>query len=330
MLRWSIEKIILELKYTWKISRNASDEKVNLIVKVTDDQFIGKGEAAPNVRYNESADELVKQFDFFLSLKPEVIGSIAQLDDYLNRFEISNALKFAIESAYVHYKCSLEQKSISEVLQIQKPVTIGTSYSIPIMEIGKMKDFYLQNKLDRFPFIKIKIDAESGTDAIDFVTRFCSQPLMVDANEAFADVDACICFLEKIKKNKIEFIEQPMPSAMIDESIYLKKYSPFRLFGDESIITEADFSLLKKMFDGVNIKLMKAGGYFNGIHLLKEARKQKMQTMIGCMVETSLGISSAMNLCSLTDYADLDSFLLVKNEPFSLVNEKEGNLFHSK
>lgn len=330
MLRWSIEKIILELKYTWKISRNASDEKVNLIVKVTDEQFSGSGEAAPNIRYNESADELIRQFDSFLSQKPELINSISQMEDSLNSLEISNALRFAIESAYVHYRSSFEHKTVFDVLKIEKPVSVPTCYSIPIMDIGGIKDFYVQNNLDRFPYIKIKIDAESGTDAIDYVSRFCSQPLMVDANEAFSDVDSCIYFLEKLKKNKIEFIEQPMPSSMTDESVYLKKYSPFMLFGDESIINEADFSLLKKMFDGVNIKLMKAGGYFNGIRLLKEARKQNMQTMIGCMVETTLAISSGMNLCSLTDYADLDSFLLVKNEPFNLVTEMDGNLSFSK
>src|SRR5438552_5603192 len=106
---------------------------------------------------------------------------------------------------------------------------------------------------------------------------------------------------------------------MVDESLYLKKYSPFTLFADESITTEADFSLLRKMFDGINMKLMKAGGYLNGIRLLKEAKKAGMKTMIGCMVETTLGISSGMNLCSLADYTDLDSFLLLKNEPFDLI-----------
>ena len=80
------------------------------------------------------------------------------------------------------------------------------------------------------------------------------------------------------------------------------------------------------MFDGVNVKLMKAGGYLNGIRLLKEAKANKMQTMIGCMVETTLGISAGMHLCSLADYVDLDSFLLLKNEPFNKIHEMDGEL----
>ena len=72
------------------------------------------------------------------------------------------------------------------------------------------------------------------------------------------------------------------------------------------------------------MKLMKAGGYLNGIRILREARTHKLKTMIGCMVETTLGISSALNLSSLADYIDLDSFLLLTQEPFSLVHEKDG------
>ena len=137
---------------------------------------------------------------------------------------------------------------------------------------------------------------------------------------------AFIYFLEGIKKKNIEFVEQPLPSSFLEESVYLKRYAPFRLFADESITAEADFGLLKKMFDGVNIKLMKAGGYLNAIRLLREAKNQGMQTMIGCMVETTLGISSACHLASQADYFDLDSFLLVKNEPYQLIDEHEGKL----
>src|SRR5207237_992157 len=86
------------------------------------------------------------------------------------------------------------------------------------------------------------------------------------------------------------------------------------LFADESITNDADFSLLKEMFNGVNIKLMKAGSYYNSIRLLKEAKANNLQTMIGCMVETTLGITSAMNLCSVADYADLDSLCLIRRK----------------
>jgi glutamate racemase len=83
---------------------------------------------------------------------------------------------------------------------------------------------------------------------------------------------------------------------------------------------------LKNQFHGVNVKLMKSGSYQTGIQQLKEARRLGMQTMIGCMVETSLGISSALCLTSLTDFIDLDGHLIVSNEPFHLIDERGGML----
>jgi L-Ala-D/L-Glu epimerase len=326
MLQWSVEKKVLELKYAWAISRNISDTKTNLFVQVSDGIHTGIGEAAPNVRYNESPADLESQFRIFLKENISVLQTVEELNEVLKRLKLSNALCFAIESAFVHCLSTKEKKSVHSFLSLKSPGTISTAYSIPIMEIGKMKSFYTDNKLSRFRFIKIKVNEENALDAVTNLSQFCEQPLIIDANEAFKDVERCIYFLERIKKRHIEFIEQPLPSSMVDESLYLKKYSPFTLFADESITNEADFSLLRKMFDGINMKLMKAGGYLNGIRLLKEAKKAGMKTMIGCMVETTLGISSAMHLCSLADYADLDSWLVVKNEPYNLIKENNGEL----
>lgn len=330
MLHWSIEKKILELKYTWKISRNASDSKTNLVVAVGEGIHSGHGEAAPNIRYNETPEQLENEFRTFLDAKPGVIQSPGELSEFLQKIQVSHALRFGIESAYIHYWCAKNNSTVQEFLGIQKVASVPISFSIPIMETGKMKSFYLENNLDRFRYIKIKVNAEEMTDAVNYLSTFCGQPLIVDANEAFRDVEQCIRTLEKIKKAKIEFIEQPMPSAMMEESAYLKKYSPFVLFADESVTDEADFGELKRMFDGINVKLMKAGGYLNAAKLLKEARKNNMKTMIGCMVETTLAISSGLHLCALADYADLDSFLVVKNEPYGLGKESEGILSYTQ
>ncbi|MEO8085586.1 MAG: enolase C-terminal domain-like protein [Bacteroidota bacterium] len=326
MIHWSIEKKILELKYTWKISRNASDSKTNLFVKVGDSMFGAEGEVAPNIRYHETPEQVEKEFQQFLTSKPEIIQSSEELTEFLERVQVSHALRFGIESAYIHYWCAKRKISVQEFLGIETVTSTPISYSIPIMDVGKMKSFYEENNLQRFPFIKIKVNADDMTDAVTYLSTFCGQPLIVDANEAFQNVEDCIHTLEKIRKRRIEFIEQPMPSSMQDESIYLKKHSPFTLFADESVTDKADFSQLKQMFDGINVKLMKAGGYLNAVRLLKEARANKMKTMIGCMVETTLAISSGLHLCALADYADLDSFLVVKNEPYGLVKEENGIL----
>jgi L-alanine-DL-glutamate epimerase-like enolase superfamily enzyme len=104
----------------------------------------------------------------------------------------------------------------------------------------------------------------------------------------------------------------------------LKKTCPFDLIADESIEDQGDFDFLKTQFHGVNMKLMKAGGYLNGLKILNSAREKGLKTMVGCMIESSLGIYSAYNLASNVDYLDLDGFIIIKDDPFNLLVEENG------
>jgi len=324
-LTWNIEPITLDLKYTWKISRNASDQKTNLIVTIRSGSHTGKGEAAPNIRYDESAEAGLAGFSRFVEHADHAVD-IDTLHDAIHRAGLFKSLAFAIESAWFNLEESRTGKTFFELTSTPVPETIGTSYTIPIMEIGKMKSFYEENRLGRFPSIKLKVNADNAFDSLMHLFSFSESPVMIDPNESFTDVEQCIYLLEKVSRKPILLVEQPMPAMMVEEAEYLKQYSPFPLFADEAITDDADFERLKRSYDGVNVKLMKAGGMLNGLRLLREAKRHGMKTMVGCMVETTLGISSAMKLCGLADYADLDSFMLLKEEPFGLVKETNGYL----
>jgi L-Ala-D/L-Glu epimerase len=325
VLRWTISEKALNLRYNWKIARNESFTKNNFFIEVSSGNSKGIGEVAPNIRYNETSDNIQKEFSDFLNSHPEDIKNIDQLIELLKKIKMCNSLRFGIESAYIHFFCNQHNKDIYEFLKISKPSFIHTSYTIPIMPPGDVKTFIEKHNLKIFKSLKIKINTE-GLDLIDEVSKYYKGPVRVDANEAWKDVEALLLFLEKIKSYNIEFIEQPLPYNLVEEYIHLKKHSPFELMGDESITDSADLSLLSKQFHGINMKLMKAGGYLNGINILRSAREYGMKTMIGCMVETTLGISSGMHLCALADYVDLDGFFVIEKEPFGLVKEVDGNL----
>jgi L-Ala-D/L-Glu epimerase len=203
--------------------------------------------------------------------------------------------------------------------------TLLTPY--PIMSPEKLADYFGQYRPQRFKYIKLKVNHENLVDFVKEVRRLCANPLMIDANEAYLEPDQLLMDLEKVGERSIEFIEQPFPSGFVTEYQYLKPKSPFPVFADESVTDEADFEILATCFHGINVKLMKAGGYLNGIRLLQEARTRGLKTMIGCMVETGLGISSGLQLASLSDYLDLDSFLILKEDLYPFVGEKGGMLF---
>jgi hypothetical protein len=158
----------------------------------------------------------------------------------------------------------------------------------------------------------------------DFMFKFDHDFKEVNIPINEIDTINLIQFLPKLKKYPILFVEQPMPAYLKEEYVYLKKHTPFPLMADESVLDRPDMSALEKQFHGINMKLMKAGGYLNGLRILNEARRRKMKTMVGCMVETTLGIHSAWNLCAGVDYADLDGCLILANEPFEMLNEENG------
>lgn len=324
---WRIEEKVLHLKYSWKISRNTSDTKTNLFIYAGHEKCFGIGEAAPNVRYGELPAELVKDFQRIKDFLPKDTKTpVAALANYLETEKIPNALRFAIESAYVHWICKERKIAVQDFLGLPAVNKVATSFSLPIMPVNELSNFINHNQLQRFPYIKVKINKEEGFDILTEVARHVNKPLIIDPNESFLDVEELLQFIQKIKDFNVLMLEQPMPAKLEEEYKYLAPRSPFPVFADESMTDAEDIYYLAQQFHGVNMKLMKAGGYLKGISQLKKAQKMGLKTMIGCMVETSLGIGSAMNLGGLVQFADLDGFLILQDDPFGNVVEKQGFL----
>lgn len=326
MIQWSIEWLQLDLKYTWKISRNASTFKRNAIIAVKSQSSVGIGEVAPNIRYHETPENLAIEFEKFIQSGANHIGDLSELTALLHQLNLHQALRFGIESAYIHMMCHAERKSFSELMLVPKVHTVPTSFSFPMMEINRLANFYNQQNLSRFSKLKVKVGKHNATETISEICRISHQPLIIDANEAFESADDVLIFFETLKTFPIAYIEQPLPDGMEDEYVYLKKHSPYEIIADESICADADFEKLKNQFHGINMKLMKAGGYIRGLELLELARHHGMKTMIGCMIETTLGISSALHVSHNVDYIDLDGFMVIQEDPFHLVHEENGCL----
>jgi L-alanine-DL-glutamate epimerase-like enolase superfamily enzyme len=195
---------------------------------------------------------------------------------------------------------------------------------MPIIPVGEIKEYLAP--LKRFHSLKIKVNAETGEEMLREINKHTSAKLRVDANEGWQDLDSFMRFQESLSGMNIELIEQPFSSTMSAEYRELKKITPYKLLADESIEDVGDFSELAKQFHAVNIKLMKTGSLIGARDLLIEAKKHNLQAMMGCMIETTIGISYGMLFTGMVEYVDLDGFLLVKDEPFHLVTEKEGLL----
>lgn len=328
-MHWSFEKITLPLKYSWALSRSTDVVKTNYIVHIHQKGRIYSGECAPNLRYGETHDIVEGAIERWMSVQPNAPNHII-LHQLLEDASVPYSLRFAIEWAWL--QCSGGIELIQSMLNIPKQ-GVDTFYTIPVMDPKDMVAFYYKYELNRFSRIKLKINAKDSFSLAAEALELCKghrQMLAVDANEAFANETECLAFLQQFGHD-LMFLEQPIPASATEEYSKLRKSKIKKnintpIMADESVTHSLDVPYVRSHFDGVNIKLMKTGSFINAVNIINTARQNGLYTMVGCMVETTMAIEAACRLASLSTYADIDSFMLLENEPYQKVVEQNGRI----
>ncbi len=172
----------------------------------------------------------------------------------------------------------------------------------------------LETVLD-FPRIKVKLGAPGDVENLKRIRARFSGMLQVDANTAWSPADA-VRVLRQIEPLGIELVEQPVAREDLDGLRWVRDRSPIPVFADECCHTLRDLGNLKGRCDGVNLKIMKAGGIREMLRMIHAARALGLKIMLGSMVETSLALSAAAQLGPLVDYLDLDGHWLLRDDPF--------------
>jgi len=147
----------------------------------------------------------------------------------------------------------------------------------------------------------------------------------VDANQGWS-LDDAKRLAPILADLDVEYIEQPLRRGSFEDGKRLKELSPLPIFADEDSHLAADIPLLAQVYHGINIKLIKTGGLLEARRMLAAAREHDLQVMVGCMVETSAGITAAAQIAPLCDHVDLDGHVLITNDPFDGCGWDEGRL----
>ena len=171
-----------------------------------------------------------------------------------------------------------------------------------------------------------KILAVSDEEILNAVRSVTDKPIRVDANEGWKKKEVALEKIKWLKDMGVEFIEQPMPSNMIEETKWLRDRIDMPIVADEAVKTASDIPILAQAYDGINIKLMKAGGLQEAMRMIHMAKALDMKIMLGCMIESSIAISAAAHLSPFVDWADLDGNLLLREDPFRGVKVDQGKL----
>jgi L-alanine-DL-glutamate epimerase-like enolase superfamily enzyme len=329
-VKLKFRRLDLQLVDPWTIARARETTLIAVVdVELTDgDGFIGLGEASPAARYNESVEK-VEAFLAKLDANRLCVNDIDSNISYLRAISPgSMAAKCAIDIALIDAAAKRAKQPVYDFLGLgfrdQHHVTSFT-IGIDTPEVIRRKVLAAA----QYPILKMKVgvpEDKANLRALRDVAP--SKVVRVDANEGWATKEQALAMIEWLATDgRIQFVEQPMPASVLAKDwVWLKQRSPLPIFADESYHLAEDAERVAGCFHGVNVKLVKAGGITPAVEALRAARKLGLQTMLGCMIETSLLTSAAAHLAELCDYLDLDGNLLIKNNPYAGVTADKGIL----
>ncbi len=328
--RFTLSTQRLTLRHTWTISRNSSDFKDNVFVCIERDGVQGWGEAAPNVRYAESAAQTLVVLERARSLfaSNDWFDYVDLREKWESITKGQSCAGAALDMAVLDWVGRKLGVPLYRLFGLDRAKTPITTFSIGIdtPEVVRQK---VREAAD-FPILKIKVGRDNDAEILAAVRDVTDRPLRVDANEGWRDKTVALEKIHWLQGLGVELIEQPLPADMLDETAWLRERVDIPIIADEAVKHAADIPKLARAYDGINIKLMKAGGIQEAIRMIHVARALGMKVMLGCMIASSVAISAAAHLSPLVDYADLDGHLLIANDPFAGVTVEQGKLVLSE
>ena len=317
-MRLEHEILTLRTMHPFTIARGgASEWRVVWVRLIDDDGAEGWGEAAPSRFYGESADSVVAALRAFSPLleraDPWAIDSIeAELDRAL-RFNA--AAKVAVSAALHDLAAKRLGIPLYKLWGLDPATAPQSSFTIGI---GDEKELRRKVKdAAGYPVLKVKLGTNRDAEIVRTVRDAAPHAVLrVDANAAWTPKQA-LSMMDVLMECDVEFVEQPLPPHDVAGMRFVRDRAPLPIIADESCLTNTDIPRLVGAVDGINIKLAKCASLREALRMIGTARAHGMRVMMGCMIESSLGISAAAHLSPLLDYADLDGAALLAEDPFS-------------
>ncbi len=319
----------LRLRHTFTIAHDSRDVQPTLIVELRDGAFSGYGEATATRYYGVTVDgmtahleairdtieahELAAPEAFWAAMHPHLAG---------NPFALC-----ALDQAAWDLWAKRRQKPLYQLWHLDPANSPLTNYTIgldtPERMVEKMQEW-------PWPLYKIKLGRQADTDleTIRLMRQHTSSTFRVDANCGWT-AEQTIALAPELAALGVEFIEQPLPANDWAGAKQVFEQSVLPIIADESCIVESDIDRCAGYFHGINIKLTKCGGITPARRMISRARALGLQVMVGCMTESSVGISAIAQLLPLLDYADMDGALLIANDPATGVSFADGRIIYA-
>lgn len=337
----AVHPLSLTKRYPLTISRGTSAASENLLVAVTENGVTSVGEFAPvgigaGVREDAATaraalSEWKSRLEDVSPFEMQKVEAVFQ-----ETGDKSRAAFCALETALHDWVGKSLRMSVFRLLSGDVSRIAPTSVTIGINPPDVVRERIPELMARLNPrSLKIKLGSPAGLDADREMFAVVSErtppgvAVRVDANGGWS-VDGARAMMRWLAERGVEYVEQPLARGQEADLPAVLKDRPLPVFADESCRVAADVPRLAALgVDGVNLKLMKAGGIREGLRVIHAARAHGLQVMMGCMSESSLAIAASVALSPYADHLDLDSHLNLLPDPFTGLSWTGGRVLPS-
>ena len=299
-------KTELHLKETFSIAYGNYDKRDALVVKLSHLGKDGYGECVSINYYGINLEDFILKLK---EIKPRIenqkIIHPKEFFAFLEQFQLHHFLLSALDCAYWDLFGKLENKSFSDINQLENKTLTESSITISIAEIDEQI-----RKIENSSWNKFKVKCNGFNLKNTEKLLNLNRNIALDANASFTKED-CLFIQETSGFQKLMYIEQPLE---IGNFGILKNGNSVNWMADEDCQDLTFLEKLKPYYSSINIKLMKCGGLTPALEMITEAKKLGYKIMLGCMTESSIGISAGCAIAGLLDFADLDGANLISND----------------
>ncbi len=324
-LRLQAELLELKTRHPFVIARGSQDTYRTVLIRLVDgDGLEGWGEAAPQRYYGETPETVLAALEVYATALPE---DPAHLDDAEARWATllkgNNAARAGLSTALHDLAGKRLGVPVHRLWGLDPARCPVSTFTIGIDTPERIR--LKVQEAEEYPVLKVKLGTRDDLAILRAIRDVTPRELRVDANCGWTRKQA-IGMLPVLQEFGVTVLEQPLAAGDLEGLAEVTRHARIPVIADESCLVAADIPALAGKVDGVNLKLAKMGSLREGLRMIAVARAHHLLVMVGCMIESSIGITAAAQLCPLVDLCDLDGAALLARDPYAGATIAGGRL----